>query len=68
MGNSARGSGGVSGVIQFLPRQGEGDRSASAEWWRGAAAHDRFSYMGHPMPHSPSTMLRMVPLPIPGRI
>ena len=50
------------------PRHGEGDRSASAEWWRGAAAHDRFSYMGHPMPHSPSTLLRMVPLPIPGRI
>ncbi|RZL52871.1 MAG: hypothetical protein EOP65_14100, partial [Sphingomonas sp.] len=22
-------------VPQFLPRQGEGDRSASAEWWRG---------------------------------
>jgi len=38
-------------------RNGEGDRARSA-WWRGRSASN---------PVDPSTMLRMVPLPVPGK-
>ncbi|PAX07629.1 hypothetical protein CKY28_08235 [Sphingomonas lenta] len=41
------------------PRNGEGDRARRA-WWRGLST-------GTALRSRPSTMLRMVPLPVPGR-
>ncbi|OYX48482.1 MAG: hypothetical protein B7Y97_11130 [Sphingomonas sp. 32-66-10] len=46
---------------QNPPRHGEGDRDAKR---RGGGAPRQ----GNPVPRAPSTMLRMVPLPVPGRI
>ena len=47
------------GFFQILPGTGRWQREALTE----GALHQR-----RPLPPAPSTMLRMVPLPVPGRI